>query len=216
MVAYFCRHLKQIKCEMHPDSSQCAINMLIRALQEAGRKKYLPFEASPSINGGRIGEIVLTSLSNFDSGEGPSARIDFIITGETTLNGKPTAVGQRGTITISTPPWGGFWSFYSNPDKIQLAYNLVDSTKTHTVDISRSGHTLDLNWSLDVDKTGTQLVMRVAPEESLAFDVANLLLGGVKYAHEATYGWVFGALGGWPAAVGLVGGEEIRKMIWKD
>ncbi|PON24067.1 hypothetical protein TGAM01_v207078 [Trichoderma gamsii] len=184
---------------------------------EAERKKHLPFEAGPSINNGRIGEIVLTSLSNFDSGEGPSARIDFIITGETTLNGKPTAVGQKGTITISTPPWGGFWSFYSNPDKIELAYNLVDSsTKNHTVDISRSGHTLDLNWSLDVDKTGTQLVMRVAPKESLAFDVANLLLGGVKYAHEATYGWVFGALGGWPAAVGLVGGEEIRKMIWKD
>jgi hypothetical protein len=98
-----------------------------------------------------------------------------------------------------------------------LAYNLVDSaTKNHTVDISRSGHTLDLNWSLDVDKTGTQLVMRVAPESSLAFDAAQLLLGGVQYAHEATYGWVFGALGGWPAAVGLVAGDEVRKLIWKD
>lgn len=186
-------------------------------LQEEEKKKYLPFEAGPSINGGRIGEIVFTSLSNFDSGEGPSARIDFIITGETPLNGKLTPVGQKGTITISTPPWGGFWSFYSNPDKIELAYNLVDTaSKNHTVNISRSGHTLDLIWSLDVNKTGTQLAMKVAPKESLAFDVANLLLGGVQYAHEATYGWVFGALGGWPAAVGLVGGEEIKKMIWRD
>ncbi|KAL6910758.1 hypothetical protein GGI43DRAFT_378711 [Trichoderma evansii] len=184
---------------------------------EEERKKYLPFEAGPSINGGRIGEVVLTSLSNFDSGPGPSVRIEFIICGETTLNGKLTAVGQKGTVTVSTPPWGGFWSFYSNPSTIMVAYNLVDSaTWNEPVNISRSGHTLDLRWSLGIDDTGTQFTMKVKPAESLAFDVANLLLGGVKYAHEATYGWVFGALGGWPAAVGVVGGEEIRKMIWKD
>lgn len=78
-------------------------------------RNICPLKPGPSINGGRIGKVVLTSLSNFDSGKGPSARIDFIIGGETTLNGKLTAVGQKGTITISTPPWGRFLVLLQQP-----------------------------------------------------------------------------------------------------
>lgn len=140
-----------------------------------------------------------------------------MICGELTVDGQTKAVGQKGTVTVSTPPWGGFWSGYSNPSTIMVAYNLVDSvTLNHQVDISRSGHTLDLLWAVGLDKTGTQLTMAVGPEKSLAFDVANLMLGGVRYVHEATYGWVFGALGGWPAVVGYVGGEGIRKLVWGE
>lgn len=60
----------------------------------------------------------------------------------------------------------------------------VESAKLSSLGSATSAlaRTLDLNWSLDVDKMGTQLVMRVAPKESLAFDAANLLLGGVEYA----------------------------------
>lgn len=174
-----------------------------------------PFEVSPTINDGRMGEVGLTSLSVFDSGTGPTACIEFILSGEILIHGKKTQVGQRGTINISTSEWGGFWSMYGNANKIVLAYNLIDSPSVnHIVDIPISGHTKELIMELALDKKGSQLGISVETEKNLAFDAANLLLGGVYYVHKATYSWAFGAVGGWPAAIGCVAGPEVKKLIF--
>ncbi|KAL1644337.1 hypothetical protein SLS61_008844 [Didymella pomorum] len=182
------------------------------------RKKVFPFEVSPAISGGRVGEVGLTSLSVFDSGVGPTACIAFILSGEILINGKKTLVGQKGTINISTNEWGGFWSLYGNADKIFLAYNLVDSIPFNClVDIPVSGHTKELITAigLDKDQPGDRLGIKVVPEENFAFDAANFLLGGVYYAHEAAYGWAFGAIGGWPAAIGYVAGDGAKDLASK-
>ncbi|KAJ4383740.1 hypothetical protein N0V85_008435 [Neurospora sp. IMI 360204] len=194
------------------------------------KKSTFPLKVSPTISHGLIGEASLTSTSMFDSGDGPSIRIDFLLTGTLNANTeKPLPVGQKGSVTISTPPWGGFWSGYSNPKQIMLAYNLIGgdgdspggltSSLNVQVDIPVSGHTKELHLNIvpSASSSGGEingLGLKVAPEDNWAFDFANLLLGGVYKAHEIGYGWVFGALGGWPAAVGLVGGEELRKLIY--
>ncbi|KZM28114.1 hypothetical protein ST47_g744 [Ascochyta rabiei] len=179
------------------------------------KKSVFPLEVSPTINYGRMGEVVLTSLSNFDSGTGPTACIDFMLSGEILVHGNKTQVGQKGTITISTGEWGGWMSFWGNPARIMLAYNLIDSASiNHEVDIPQSGHTKELIMELGLDDQGNRLAMKVETEKNLAFDVANVLLGGVYYVHKAAYGWAFGAVGGWPAAVGCVAGPEVKKLLF--
>lgn len=44
---------------------------------------------------------------------------------------------------------------------------------------------------LALDKKGDQLGIKIETEKNLAFDAANLLLGGVYYVHEATYSRAF-------------------------
>ncbi|XPS98735.1 hypothetical protein M3J09_007930 [Ascochyta lentis] len=179
------------------------------------KKRVFPFEVSPTISHGRMGEVGLTSLSNFDSGVGPTACIDFMLSGEILVHGNKTQVGQKGTILISTSEWGGWRSLWGNASTIMLAYNLVGSEGiNHQVEIPNSGHTKELLMELGLDEQGDRLAMKVETEKNLAFDVANRLLGGVYYVHEAAYGWAFGAVGGWPAAIGYVAGPDVTKRIF--
>lgn len=215
---------------------------IIALCKQAEKKKSIfPLEVSPTLGFGVVGHASLTSTSCFDSGEGPSIRVDFILTG--TLNNgngngndtekkKPLPVGQKGSITISTPPWGGMWSGWSNPKQILLAYNLVgggdadapdgigSSLKNFQFDVPYSGQTKELHLKILPTATPSSngeikgLCMNISPEENFVLDVANLMLLGVYKVHEVGYGWVFGALGGWPAVLGAVGLEEVRKVIY--
>lgn len=162
-----------------------------------------------------MGEINLTSLSNFDSGKGPTACIDFMLSGEILVHGNKTQVGQKGTINISTSEWGGWTSFFGNAARIILAYNLIDSASiNHEVVIPQSGHTKELLMEVGLDDQGNRLAMKVETEKNLIFDGANVLLGGVYYVNKAAVSWAFGAVGGWPAAIGVIAGPEVKKLIY--
>ncbi|KAH6644846.1 hypothetical protein C7974DRAFT_440438 [Boeremia exigua] len=160
-----------------------------------------PFEVSPTINDGRVGEVGLTSLSVFDSGPGPSVCIDFTLSGPFFANA--TTKEHKGTINVSTSEWGGWMSCWGNASEIVVVYNFLNSPAvTQIVKIPTSGHTLELMMELGLDETKTKLAMKWATETSLAFSAANMLLGGVYVVHAKTYQWAFSAIGGWPAVLG--------------
>ncbi|KAF2993898.1 hypothetical protein E8E13_002691 [Curvularia kusanoi] len=155
------------------------------------KKNTFPFEVSPTINHGRIGEVGLTSLSVFDSGEGPSASIEFTLSG-----GVFSKRAQKGSITVATSEWGSWTSLWGNANQVVLAYGFSDCPiVTKTIDIAVSGHTQELNLEVALDKEGQKPAMRWGRETSLAFDAANLLLSGVYYVHEKGYEWALGAVG---------------------
>ncbi|WAO86295.1 Hypothetical protein NCS54_00356700 [Fusarium falciforme] len=165
------------------------------------KKKALPIEISQGFRDGYIGEVCLTSTSVFDSGIGPTVEIDIAVLGEVSIKGDSE--------------WGGWMSLWGNADTVMVAYSLIDSgTVLKNFDIPVSGHTKPLHLGLEVDEKKEVLALKLDIESNWIFDGVNLLLGGVYYAHDVTYGYVFGALGGWPAAVGYVGGDGLRNLIF--
>ncbi|RSM01288.1 hypothetical protein CDV31_011418 [Fusarium ambrosium] len=191
------------KCIFHPP------------MPDEEKKKALPIEVSTEFRDGYIGEVCLTSTSVFDSGIGPTVEIDIAVLGEVSVNGKSRPVGQKGSITVSSSEWGGWTSLWGNADTVMVAYNLIDSgTLLKNSDIPVSGHTKPLHLGLEVDEKKEVLALKLDIESNWIFDGVNLLLGGVYYAHDVTYGYVFGALGGWPAAVGYIGGDALRNLIF--
>lgn len=172
-----------------------------------------PFEVSPTINYGRVGEVGLTSLSVFDSGEGPTACIDFTLGGD--FFAKAAISEQKGTINVSTSEWGGWTSFWGNANQIVLAYNFAGLPSVpKIIDIPASGHTQELLMMLALEASGERLQMNWAVEKNWAFDAANFLVGGVYFVHEKTYEWAFSAVGGWPAVAGAVAGAEMKKKLF--
>ncbi|KAJ4310320.1 hypothetical protein N0V84_011037 [Fusarium piperis] len=185
------------------------------SMPDEKKKNALPIEVSEDFPDARIGEVCLTSTSVFDSGIGPTVEIDIAVLGEVSVNGKQRPVGQKGSITVSSSEWGGWTSLWGNADTVMVAYNLIDSgTLLKNFDIPVSGHTKPLHVGLEVDEKKEVLALKLDIESNWIFDGVNLLLGGVYYAHDVTYGYVFGALGGWPAAVGYVGGDGLRNLIF--
>lgn len=88
------------------------------------------------------------------------------------------------------------------------------------VDVPYSMQTKDLHLTIKPAATPSSggeikgLYMEIATEANWILDAVNILLLGVYKGHEAGYKAVFGALGGWPAALGAVGLDEVRKVIY--
>lgn len=177
-----------------------------------------PFTVSQNENDGRIGEVGLSTLNVTDSGEGPSARIEFTFTGAVPIAGQLCPVDQKGQITVSTTEWGSVWGIftlkpYARPDKTIISYNVAGSgigTKSNGNDNLQSPRGIELMAIVKPNTAEFGLNAEVMSDGwKTAFDYA---LKGIFWGHEAAIGWVFGAVGLTAGAAATAAWEAVRNV----
>lgn len=96
---------------------------------------------------------------------------------------------------------------YHNPDTVLTSYNLAGA-KTVLVSnpVTKSMMTKGLIVEFMLVADTKQLAKKVDTVPNFTMDVVNFALFGIAKGHEVAYSWVFGAIGGAPAALRLVAG----------
>ncbi|EPE27932.1 hypothetical protein GLAREA_04723 [Glarea lozoyensis ATCC 20868] len=196
------------------------VKKLPEGIKMASQKEEFTKEVSPNINNGRIFGCQLSSLSNFDSGEGPSVEVTFALAGQVMIDsGETITIAQTGSVTVATPEWAGFWAVppYHNPDQVLVSYNLAGGNSLVCQNtVPKSLQTKNLSVEFVVVQDTKQLAMRVSTDPNFVMDVVNVALFAIQKGHEMAYSWVFGAIGGAPAALSLVAGglgTEVPKWL---
>jgi hypothetical protein len=146
--------------------------------------------------------------------------VSFALAGQVKLDsGELVTIAQTGSITVASPEWAGFWAVppYHNPDTVLVSYNLAGAqTLVCQNAVPKSLQTKDLSVEFVVVQDTKQLAMRVSTDPNFVMDVVNVALFAIQKGHELAYSWVFGAIGGAPAALSLVAGAlgtEVPKWL---
>ena len=198
--------------------------LLTKNSTPAQKADMFPYEVGPNINGGRLGEVGLTTLSVFDSGEGPAAVIEFELSAKPqkeTDTATPIVVA-KGVINISTGLWGSWkdiWKFkpFARPDDTIISYSIHDTTGkligTKNLPPNKnmqlqSPNDVDIAVAVDGNDGSIGFACTINNDNwKTAFDFA---LTGIFFAHKEAIGWVGGQVG-LTVANGIILVENIFK-----
>lgn len=197
----------------------CGMKSLSAYTTEEKKAAMFPFEVSPDLNYGVLGEVGLTSLSVFDSGEGPAVKIDIELQALETPGGTTYKKVANAHIHVSTGEWGSwtsFWKFelYARPDETMVSYSLVDINGNLVANTTANKNTTlqspnDINVAIGFEEgSNTKLGLKCEVNSDGWKTAINYALGGIFFVHKEAVGWVFGNVG-LTAANALVVAKEL-------